>query len=147
MLIDEVDSFLQDRRGAKANWEVSMVNEMLTQLEAFDGIFIASTNLMSRLDQAVLRRFDLKIRFDYLLTDQVRTLTIRYCEHLKLGVPTSSELTALTECQTLTPGDFATAARQHRFSPFKTPGDFIDVLSREQQIKGSLSKKQIRHVH
>ena len=33
-----------------------MVNEMLTQLESFDGVFIASTNLMDRLDAAVLRR-------------------------------------------------------------------------------------------
>lgn len=33
LLIDEVDSFLQDRRGAKARWESSLVNEMLTQNE------------------------------------------------------------------------------------------------------------------
>ena len=32
LLIDEVDSFLQDRRGAQRGWEVSMVNEMLTQM-------------------------------------------------------------------------------------------------------------------
>lgn len=52
LLIDEVDSFLQDRRGAKNSWEVTLVNEMLTQMEAFSGVFIASTNLMDGLDQA-----------------------------------------------------------------------------------------------
>lgn len=49
LLIDEVDSFLQDRSKARQSWEVSMVNELLTQLEAFDGVFIASTNLMHNL--------------------------------------------------------------------------------------------------
>ena len=44
LLLDEVDSFLQDRRQARQSWEVTLVNEMLTQMETFHGIFIASTN-------------------------------------------------------------------------------------------------------
>jgi AAA+ superfamily predicted ATPase len=66
LLIDEVDSFLQDRQGAQRSWEVSLVNEMLTQMESFGGVFIASTNLMGQLDAAVLRRFDLKVKLDAL---------------------------------------------------------------------------------
>lgn len=66
LLIDEVDSFLQDRRGAQRSWEVSQVNEMLTQMESFGGVFIASTNLMTGLDPAALRRFVLKVRFDFM---------------------------------------------------------------------------------
>lgn len=66
LLLDEADTFLQDRKGAQRSWEISAVNEMLTQMESFEGIFIASTNLMSSLDEAALRRFDLKMRFDYL---------------------------------------------------------------------------------
>jgi SpoVK/Ycf46/Vps4 family AAA+-type ATPase len=50
LVFDEVDSFLQDRRGAKNSWEVTQVNEMLVQMENFNGIFIATTNLMSGLD-------------------------------------------------------------------------------------------------
>src|SRR3546814_5728017 len=64
--IDEVDSFLQDRRRANRPWEASQVNEFLTQLESFDGVFNASTNLMDSLDQAAMRRFDSKIQMDYL---------------------------------------------------------------------------------
>ena len=60
LLLDEADTFLRDRRGAEKSWEVSQVNEMLTQLETFHGVFIASTNLMESLDQAALRRFELK---------------------------------------------------------------------------------------
>ncbi len=37
LMMDEVDSFLQDRRGAQRGREVSLVNEMLTQMEAFPG--------------------------------------------------------------------------------------------------------------
>ncbi|RYG99303.1 MAG: AAA family ATPase, partial [Alphaproteobacteria bacterium] len=66
LLIDEVDSFLRNRKDAQRSWEVTQVNEMLTQMEAFPGIFIASTNLMDGLDTAALRRFDLKIRLGYL---------------------------------------------------------------------------------
>jgi IS5 family transposase len=57
LLIDEVDTFLQNREGAQRSWEVSQVNEMLTQMESFGGVFIASTNLMAGLDSAALRRF------------------------------------------------------------------------------------------
>ncbi|MEO5344259.1 MAG: AAA family ATPase, partial [Gammaproteobacteria bacterium SHHR-1] len=63
LLLDEADSFLRDRTGAHASWEVTQVNELLTRMEAFDGIFIASTNLRDNLDAASMRRFDLKIHF------------------------------------------------------------------------------------
>ena len=56
LLLDEADSFLRDRRGAHHGWEVTQVNEMLTQIEAFGGVFIASTNLLDGLDAAALRR-------------------------------------------------------------------------------------------
>lgn len=70
LVFDEVDSFLQDRRGAKNSWEVTQVNEMLVQMENFNGVFIATTNLMSGLDQASLRRFDMKLEFGYLKPKQ-----------------------------------------------------------------------------
>jgi SpoVK/Ycf46/Vps4 family AAA+-type ATPase len=41
LMIDEVDSFLRDRDGAHHSWEVTRVNEMLTRMESFGGIFIA----------------------------------------------------------------------------------------------------------
>lgn len=46
LMIDEVDSFLRDRDGAYHGWEVTQVNKMLTHIENFDGVRIASTNLM-----------------------------------------------------------------------------------------------------
>ena len=82
LLLDEVDGFLQDRRAARASWEVTGVNEMLTQMESFPGVFIASTNLMEGLDQAALRCFDLKVEFDYLRPEQSQALFEKYCTAL-----------------------------------------------------------------
>lgn len=140
LLIDEVDSFLQDRRQARASWDISMVNEMLTQLESFEGIFIASTNLMDNLDQAVLRRFDLKLRFNYLGTEQAVELTERYCRQLKLGRPTNTELATIATLRNLTPGDFATVGRQHKFSPFNGAKAFVAALLAECDIKEGPAK-------
>lgn len=60
LLIDEADSFLQDRTSAHRSWEITQVNEFLTQMESFEGIFIATTNYMDCLDKASLRRFDMR---------------------------------------------------------------------------------------
>jgi hypothetical protein len=63
LLLDEADSFLQDRRGAQRTYEVTEVNEMLQGMERFNGIFVCTTNLLDRIDQAALRRFTFKIKF------------------------------------------------------------------------------------
>lgn len=49
LLIDEVDSFLQDRNFSQHSWEITAVNEMLTRMEVYDGVFIASTNRFRRI--------------------------------------------------------------------------------------------------
>jgi SpoVK/Ycf46/Vps4 family AAA+-type ATPase len=70
LFLDEADSFLRSRETATRSWEVTEVNEMLVQMENFEGIFIAATNLIDNLDMAAFRRFDFKIRFDCLSSDQ-----------------------------------------------------------------------------
>lgn len=135
LLIDEVDSFLQDRRGAERSWEVSMVNEMLTQMESFSGVFIASTNLMTGLDQAALRRFDLKVKFDFLRPEQAWELVRRYCKQLNLSAPQPDLLARTIRLQKLTPGDFAAVLRQHRFRPIKSPTMLISALEAECTVK------------
>ena len=135
LLIDEVDSFLQDRRGAKARWEASLVNEMLTQMESFSGVFVASTNLMAGLDQAALRRFDLKVKFDFLKPDQARELLIRQCVQLVIEPPSTSQLSKVSRLKNLTPGDFAAVARQSRFRRIGSPDDLLMALEAECGIK------------
>jgi SpoVK/Ycf46/Vps4 family AAA+-type ATPase len=140
LLLDEVDTFLQDRRQAVRSWEVSQVNEMLTQMEAFEGTFIASTNLMDNLDQAALRRFDLKLYFDYLQPEKAVELFNAYCRTLKLGKPTAANINQVSHLNTLTPGDFANVARQHAFRQFPSPAAFLDAALDECRIKGISAK-------
>jgi len=135
LLLDEVDSFLQDRRGAQRGWEVSLVNEMLTQMEAFPGVFIASTNLMENLDQAALRRFDLKVKFGFLRADQAWKLLCRHCSELGLAQPQTDLEARIRRLRHLTPGDFAVALRQHRFRRIESAAALVAVLEAECAVK------------
>ena len=135
LLIDEMDSFLQWRQKARAHWEVSQVNEMLTQIEAFSGVLIATTNLMDTLDTAALRRFDLKLRFDYLRPEQAQDMLIRCCTALGLAAPNTGDIGQIRSLGQLTPGDFATVMRQHGFRPLQSPGHMVAALADERRLK------------
>lgn len=135
LLLDEVDSFLQDRRRANRNWEITEVNEMLTQMECFDGVFVASTNLMDGLDQAALRRFDLKVKFGYLKPDQAWQLFLRHAEALGLPVDETARDAVCRKLTVLTPGDFAAVARQSRFRPIKSASGMLALLEAECALK------------
>jgi len=135
LLIDEVDSFLQDRRGAQRGWEVSLVNEMLTQMESFAGVFIASTNLMDGLDQAALRRFDLKVKFGYLAREQAAAMLRRYCGSMGIDEPDHRELERLARLANLTPGDFAAVVRQSRFNGIASCETLVAALESECAVK------------
>jgi transitional endoplasmic reticulum ATPase len=134
LLIDEVDSFLQDRRGARNSWEVTAVNEMLTQMEGFSGIFIASTNLMAGLDPASLRRFSMKVKFGYLRTDQAWQLFSRHCENLVLEVDDGLRH-RLAQLNNLTPGDFAAVASQAKFRRITSSEALLAALQGECALK------------
>jgi len=71
LVFDEADSFLQDRRNAMQSWEVTKVNEMLTQMESHPLPFVCTTNLMEGLDQASLRRFTFKVKYNFLTKPQI----------------------------------------------------------------------------
>ena len=136
LVFDEVDSFLQDRRNAKNSWEVTQVNEMLVQMENFNGIFIATTNLMSGLDQASLRRFDMKLEFGYLKPKQAWKLFKDECRVLELHIVDKSSLKdKMRSLSQLAPGDFAAVRRQSRFRPLKNAEMFIDRLVEEVSVK------------
>jgi SpoVK/Ycf46/Vps4 family AAA+-type ATPase len=135
LMIDEVDGFLRDREGARQSWEVTQVNEMLTRMENFGGVFIASTNLMDGIDPATLRRFDLKVRLDYLRPDQAALLLARECAAMGLETPQASDLERVRRLAVLAPGDFAALARRHRFSRFATCAQFVAALEQECALK------------
>ena len=140
LVFDEVDSFLQDRSMAARSWEITQVNEMLVQMESFDGIFIATTNLIDNLDKACLRRFDLKLEFGYLLPEQAQNLFKKECTLLKVKFD-EDVIKKVSSLGLLAPGDFASVRRQAKFRPIKNGDDFYQRLELEVALK-----KEVRSV-
>ena len=134
LVFDEVDSFLQYRSMAARSWEVTQVNEMLVQMESFDGIFIATTNLIDNLDKACLRRFDLKLEFGYLLPEQAQNLFKKECALLKVKFDENA-IKKVSSLGLLAPGDFASVRRQAKFRPIKNGDDFCHRLELEVALK------------
>ncbi|AOW75594.1 hypothetical protein A3Q34_01075 [Colwellia sp. PAMC 20917] len=135
LLLDEVDSFLNSREGHSQNWESSMVNEMLTQMETFEGVFIATTNFNQKLDYAVARRFDFKIKLDYLLPAQTLKM-------FKQFVYYSSKVAReqLLKLNNLTPGDFAVVARKCSLLGKFDEDTVLALLQQESAYKQPIAK-------
>lgn len=143
LVLDEADSFLADRRDAERSWEVTQVNELLTQMEAFEGVFVCTTNLMSKLDQASLRRFAFKVRFDPLKPDQRVAMFRQELARMGGNASDNREWEAqVRSLEQLTPGDFAVAARQYElWDQPATPGGLLDVLKKECAAKSPVPRK------
>lgn len=142
LMIDEVDTFIFDRSTASRSWEVSAVNEMLTQMETYEGIFIASTNRMDGLDPAALRRFDIKVKVDYLNQQQRLAMFEDACVQLQLDSDTSLA-NAINALSNITPGDFALIIRQHRFKPVKNALALLSALEAESKLKSGHNSGRI----
>nr|WP_315489457.1 AAA family ATPase [uncultured Rhodoferax sp.] len=136
LLLDEADSFLLDRRGAQRNYEVSEVNEMLQGMERFHGIFICTTNLMDRIDQAALRRFTFKIQFKPLNRAQRLALFVAEAcagDASRLDPDLEKRLAALDQ---LCVGDFSAVKRQNAIlDAHLEPAEFLEQLEAEHRIK------------
>lgn len=107
LIIDEADSFLQNRQNARQSWEISQVNQMLTSMENHPYPFVCSTNLIDILDEASLRRFTFKIKFDFLKKEQVK---IAFKYFFKLELPKE-----INPAYGITIGDFALAVKKAEY--------------------------------
>lgn len=165
--IDEVDTFLYSRESAERSWEKSLVNEMLTQMEHFNGIFIATSNHLDMMDSAVLRRFDSKIEFRALSFTKLQKAFCLYGRFLGLldsnalksrdlrkiskkdskisnsGVSanklSASIKTRLKKLENICFGDFALIARESRLNPIKTLNELLERIENESKLKQSLN--------
>ncbi len=136
LLLDEADSFLQDRRGAQRTYEVTEVNEMLQGMERFNGVFICTTNLFDRLDPAALRRFTFKIHFKPLTAAQRERMFVVEAlqgDGARLTPPLAARLKKLEQ---LCPGDFAAVKRQVTLLAAEfSAEEFLDQLEVEHRLK------------
>lgn len=127
LMFDEADSFLMNKQLATKNWEHSCVNEMLLQMENATIPFVCTTNTMDYLDQAVLRRFLFKVKYDYMTTEQTKqafqyffgATPDRWAPELKFA----------------TPGDFAVVKRKARILAIDDINTLLDMVVSEIKIK------------
>jgi len=64
LVMDEADSLLYNRSYATQEHDIRLVNEVLQELERFEGVVILTTNMEGLLDQALERRVSLKVKFE-----------------------------------------------------------------------------------
>ena len=130
LIFDEADSLLQNRSNAQRSWEITQVNEMLTWMENHQYPFICTTNLLDTLDEASLRRFTFKIKFDFMNSKQVN----RAMKHF-FNLNTDLNIKGLTT------GDFATVKKKADFLEIRDIEELSKMLESEVKIKKSNSLK------
>ena len=127
IILDECDVLLRDRSQARASWEVSQTEALLTEMENYDYPFIMTTNLYDTLDPAVMRRILYKVRHDYLTPDQVKLAFKRF-----FGMTIKEDL----HLSRLASGDFAIVKKQAEFQgKLKDKKWLIERLTEEMNNK------------
>ena len=131
LIFDEADTFLQNRNNAVRSWEVAQVNEMLTWMESHEYPFVCTTNLLETLDEASLRRFTFKIKFDFLTKEQVNEAIKHFFNIENTNVNING----------LTAGDFATVKKKADFLEISDINEITNMLYEEVKLKQSKELK------
>lgn len=141
LLFDEVDSFFRERSYASQNWEITQVNEFLTQMEKFEGIVICTTNFRNIMDKAMQRRFHIMVEFKALKDEGVESLLGKYFPHFDFN---EEDIRMISRFQSATPGDFGNLSSRLRFmNQEKVNEKYItDELCKMQEEK-ELGKRSI----
>jgi AAA+ superfamily predicted ATPase len=128
LIIDEAEPFLWTRSAESRSWEVSTVDELLIQMESHTLPFACTTNLPEAVDSAALRRFSLKVKFDFLKPDQSSRA---YAHFFAREAPA-----ALRHMTALTPSDFANVAKRCRLLDLPMDRDAPLIAMLESEIAG-----------
>lgn len=132
LFLDEIDGMLRSRGMSEHSWEVTQVNELLHQMENFNGIMIGATNFSDNLDPAVVRRFTYKVEFDY-LDDAGKVLFFERMLGRRLNGKQKEKLCVIPK---LTPGDFRTVRQSFFYlGEDATVNDLIEALAEESRAK------------
>lgn len=137
LVIDEADSFLNNRDNVRQGWEKTQINEFLTALESYTGICICTTNRRDGMDPAAMRRFSFKIPFGYAGPTQLDALYSSLLAPLA-GTPLPAELKVRLDAQKkLTPGDFHAVRMQFWLNELGSVSHdtLLAALLHEQAIK------------
>lgn len=137
LMIDEADSLFYDRRNANRSWEISQTNEILAQMEVFNGVFICTTNLADSMDAAAMRRFNWKVKFSAPTHEGRIKLYSKY--FLENKTPSNEVEDSLYSMDGLCPGDFKAVWQKIRFLPEKPDSLILDALKTELSYKKDIS--------
>ncbi len=148
LLLDEADGMLRDRRHAHQRWELTETNEMLTQMESFEGIFFCATNLVDELDRASLRRFALKIRIDPPGEEARWRLFVAALDSLGAKEPEPEIMEGirrrLDRLEGLTPGDATAVIRRMRLlGVVPDAGAMLEALTEELAARQDSSVRSV----
>ncbi len=138
LLLDEADSFFADRKNAFNNWEITLVNELLSQMEDFKGILICTTNFRESMDVAMERRFHIICEFNPLTKEGIETLLARFFPAYTFE---KGQIEKLCRYTTVTPGDFGIFASKLRFmNPAEITAGFIvqQLCKLQEEKKGTV---------
>jgi AAA+ superfamily predicted ATPase len=135
LIFDEADSLLRDRLVAQHSWEITQVNEMLTQMERHPCPFACTTNAPELLDAAATRRFLFKVRFLSMTADQIAEAYRR-----AFGTDPPGFVVKLSG---LTPADFATVVRKASALGERDPRILTQWLEYEAQAKPDAGQRRI----
>ncbi|MEY4504393.1 MAG: hypothetical protein RL154_687 [Pseudomonadota bacterium] len=148
LLLNEADQFLSSRSSANFSGADKMHNQMqnifLEQIERFDGLLIATTNLLETIDPAFSRRFNYKILFDK--PDKNQRIEL-WKKHLPKNAEIEDELTPQKLAEyTITGGQIALVVKNTALTvaskdepKFKLQ-DFIDEIKKE--ISGNFDNEK-----
>ena len=140
LLLDEADSFFRNRESASQSWEITKVNEFLTQMEEFEGIFICTTNLRKIMDPAMNRRFHAIVEFKPLEREGIAALLKSYFGKYEFS---DSDIARINDFNSAAPGDFGVLAQKLRFMKQSDIDSafIVDELCRTQREKGNGNRK------
>ncbi len=140
LVIEEADSLVFNRDKAQHSWEASFTNEFLNSMERFRGIQIFTSNRLTDLDSASLRRFNHKLEFGYL---KPQGKAIFYEKLLAPLVPDElpddleREIKAILN---LAAGDFAVVKKKFLFKG-------RDEISHEAMIGALKEEAKVKEIH
>ena len=133
LILDEADSLLRDRARARASWEVTQANEMLTWMDRHPWPFVCTTNLMESLDPATLRRFLVKVAFVPMTPDQAREPFRR-----AFAAEPPPEIARLDP---LAPADFTVVGRKAAVLGITDPGTLAEMVAAEVAAKPGVARR------
>lgn len=137
LVFDEADTFLFSRDMAQRSWEISHTNEFLTQMERYQGILICTTNRLTGLDSASIRRFNHKIGFNCLKPEGNVIFYQKLLAPLTIIPLNPNDERDLHGIGELTPGDFRVVRDRYAIMPQDriTPAAMLEALREESHMK------------